>query len=144
MWMYDKKNYVSVFLFGTVQLTELRMHLEHSWDKLFQICKILINIYKTAKSVEFKLYEQDLLRLWTVLELMSLMAAVSRDCSVRWGSYWWLGSRGFESCQVQQHSVVEIIKCFLQSFSPFSRFKKGSCQLLAKECTQVLVNCLED
>ena len=29
-----------------------------------------------------------------------------------------------------------IMKYFLQSFSPFRWFKKGSCQFLAKECTQ--------
>ena len=34
-----------------------------------------------------------------------------------------------------------IMTYFLQSFSPF---KKGSCQFLAKRCTQVLVNSLED
>ena len=33
---------------------------------------------------------------------------------------------------------------FLRSFSLFGWVKKGSCQLLAKECTQILVNCLED
>ena len=32
----------------------------------------------------------------------------------------------------------------LRSFSPFHWFKNGSCQFLAKECAQVLVNCLED
>ena len=29
-----------------------------------------------------------------------------------------------------------IMKYFLWSFSPFRRFKKGSCQFLAKECAQ--------
>ena len=29
-----------------------------------------------------------------------------------------------------------IVKYFLRSFSPFRRFKKGSCQFLAKECAQ--------
>ena len=29
-----------------------------------------------------------------------------------------------------------IMKYFLQSFSPFRWFKKGSCQFLAKECAQ--------
>ena len=29
-----------------------------------------------------------------------------------------------------------IMKYFLRSFSPFRRFKKGSCQFLAKECAQ--------
>ena len=29
-----------------------------------------------------------------------------------------------------------IMKYFLQSFSPFRGFKKGSCQFLAKECAQ--------
>ena len=29
-----------------------------------------------------------------------------------------------------------IMKYFLQSFSPFRRFKKGSCQFLAKECAE--------
>ena len=29
-----------------------------------------------------------------------------------------------------------IMKYFLQSFTPFRRFKKGSCQFLAKECAQ--------
>ena len=29
-----------------------------------------------------------------------------------------------------------IMKYFLRSFSPFPRFKKGSCQFLAKECAQ--------
>ena len=34
-----------------------------------------------------------------------------------------------------------IIQCsFLQSFSPFHWFKKGSCQFLVKECAQILVN----
>ena len=33
-----------------------------------------------------------------------------------------------------------ITRYFLRSFSPFRRFKKGSCQFLAKECAQVLVN----
>ena len=37
-----------------------------------------------------------------------------------------------------------IMKYFLWSFSPFHWFKKGSCQFLAKEFTQVLVNGLED
>ena len=33
-----------------------------------------------------------------------------------------------------------IMKYFLRSFSPFRWFKKGSCQFLAKECTQVKSN----
>ena len=37
-----------------------------------------------------------------------------------------------------------IMKYFLQSFSPFLWFKKGSCQFLVKKCAQVLVNRLED
>ena len=37
-----------------------------------------------------------------------------------------------------------IMKYFLRSFSPFRRFKKGSCHFLAKECAQVLVKRLED
>ena len=37
-----------------------------------------------------------------------------------------------------------IMKYFLWSFSPFRRFKKGSCQFLAKECAQIFVNHLED
>ena len=37
-----------------------------------------------------------------------------------------------------------IMKYFLWSFSPFCCFKKGSCQFLAKECAQILVNCLEN
>ena len=37
-----------------------------------------------------------------------------------------------------------IMKYFLQSFSPFFWFKKGSCQFLTKECAQVLLNHLED
>ena len=36
-----------------------------------------------------------------------------------------------------------IMKYFLQSFSPFRWFKKGSCQFLAKKCAQYLVNRLE-
>ena len=32
-------------------------------------------------------------------------------------------------------SLRLIMKYFLRSFSPFRWFKKGSCQLLAKECT---------
>ena len=36
------------------------------------------------------------------------------------------------------------MKYSLWSFSPFSQFKKGSYQFLAKECAQVLVNHLED
>ena len=36
------------------------------------------------------------------------------------------------------------MKYFLWSFSPFHCFKKGSCQCLAKECAQVLVNRIED
>ena len=37
-----------------------------------------------------------------------------------------------------------IMKYFLRSFSPVRWFKKGSCQFLAKECTQLLVNRFED
>ena len=37
-----------------------------------------------------------------------------------------------------------IMKYFLRSFSTFRWFKKGSCSSLAKECTQVRVNRLED
>ena len=37
-----------------------------------------------------------------------------------------------------------IMKYFFQSSSAFICFKKGSCQFLAKECAQVLVNHLED
>ena len=33
-------------------------------------------------------------------------------------------------------SLRLIMKYFLQSFSPFRLFKKGSCQFLAKECAQ--------
>ena len=36
-----------------------------------------------------------------------------------------------------------IMKYFLLSFPPFRRFKKCSCQFLAKECAQVLVNSLD-
>ena len=46
----------------------------------------------------------------------------------------------------RQHSYVENDPkiYFLPLFSPFHSFKKGSCQFLAKECAQVLVNYLED
>ena len=37
-----------------------------------------------------------------------------------------------------------VMKYFLWSFSPFTWFKKASCQFLAKECAQVQVKCLED
>ena len=37
-----------------------------------------------------------------------------------------------------------IMKYFLRSLSLYHRFKKGGCQLIAKEYAQVLVNCLED
>ena len=36
-----------------------------------------------------------------------------------------------------------IMKYSLRSFSPFRLFKKGCCQFLAKECTQILVTALE-
>ena len=39
--------------------------------------------------------------------------------------------------------LIDHEKC-LRSFSPFPLFKKGSCQFLAKECTLILVNSLED
>ena len=51
-------------------------------------------------------------------------------------SDWRPGGRGFNPRQGQQHSFVEIDKkYFLHSFFPFCWFKKGSCQFLAKECT---------
>ena len=37
-----------------------------------------------------------------------------------------------------------IMKYFLQSFSPFCCFKKGSCQFLAKECAQYWLTAIED
>ena len=37
-----------------------------------------------------------------------------------------------------------IMKYYIRSFSPFHRFKKGSCQFLVKEGAQILVNRLED
>ena len=37
-----------------------------------------------------------------------------------------------------------IMKYFLRSFPPFHWFKKDSCQFLMKECSQILVNHLED
>ena len=36
------------------------------------------------------------------------------------------------------------MKSFLGSFSFYCGFKKGSCQLLAKVCAQVLINHLKD
>ena len=46
---------------------------------------------------------------------------------------------------VRQHSIMEIDhKIFLRSYSLFRWFMKRSCQFLAKECTQILVNCLDD
>ena len=66
------------------------------------------------------------------------------------GSVWhasdrWSGGCHLSPCWVQQHSFVDMItKYFLQSFSLLCWFKKGSCQFLAKECAQELVNCLED
>ena len=42
------------------------------------------------------------------------------------------------------HSWRLIMKYFLQLFSPFCLFKKGSCQFLAKEWAQIQVNRLED
>ena len=48
--------------------------------------------------------------------------------------------------RVWQHSFVEIEheNIFLRSFFPCCWFKKGICQFLAKECTQRLINQLED
>ena len=37
-------------------------------------------------------------------------------------------------------SWILIMKYFLRSFSPFCRFKKGSCQFLAEECAQYWLN----
>ena len=53
--------------------------------------------------------------------------------SVGFASDWWSGGRGFDPRRVgNMFSWRFIMKYFLRSFSPFSWFKKGSCQFLAK------------
>ena len=42
------------------------------------------------------------------------------------------------------HKSNPVKTVFLRSFSPFSWFKKGSCQFLAKECAQYWSNRIED
>ena len=52
-----------------------------------------------------------------------------------------LFSYHFDPRWVRQHSFVKIDnEIFLLSFFPFRIFKNGSCQCLAKDCAQVLVN----
>ena len=58
-------------------------------------------------------------------------------------SDWKSGGHRFDPRRVWQHSRF-IMKYFLQSFSPFCWFKDGSCQSLAKKCSQILDNHLED
>ena len=55
-------------------------------------------------------------------------------------SDWWSGGDRFDPCQVWQHSLI--MNYFLQSFSPFHWFKKGSCQFLANKCVQLRRLCL--
>ena len=64
--------------------------------------------------------------------------------SVGCTSDWWSGGCRFDPrWDGKILSWRLIMKYFLRSFSPFRWFKKGSCQLLAKECT-ILVNRLEN
>ena len=50
---------------------------------------------------------------------------------------WWSGGCEVEPCWVGNILLWRLImKYFLWSFSPYLRFKKGSCQFLAKECAQ--------
>ena len=55
--------------------------------------------------------------------------------SVGCASYWWSGGRGFGFMQID-HEIFSAVIIFL----PLIRI----CQFLATECTQVLVNPLED
>ena len=53
------------------------------------------------------------------------------------GCSWRPGGREFNPAEVSNIlSWRLIMKYFLRSFSPFRRFKKGSCQFLVKECAQ--------
>ena len=78
-------------------------------------------------------------------QIMTSTEEASHDSSVRCTSDWWSGGCTFipaRSCNILSRRLIT--KYFLRSFSPFCWFKKGSCQFLAKECAQVLANCLED
>ena len=56
------------------------------------------------------------------------------DSLVGCASDWRSGVCGFNPRRGRQHSLI--MKYFLRSFSPLSRFRKGSCQFLAKEWAQ--------
>ena len=57
--------------------------------------------------------------------------------SVGCTSDWWSGGCGFKPHWVGNIlSWRMVMKYFLQSFSPFCWFKKGSCLFLVKECAQ--------
>ena len=63
------------------------------------------------------------MRIWLVIRRFGVrsLLGLATFCS---GNWWW--------------------HIFYKSFSPFCWFKKGIYQFLAKECAQVLVDCLED
>ena len=67
------------------------------------------------------------------IKTQQLASVVQSDVA----SEWWSGGRGFDPLWVLNIlSWQFIMNYFLQSFSPFRWFKKGSCQFLAKECAQ--------
>ena len=65
--------------------------------------------------------------------------------SVGYASDWSSGRSGFDPRLVRQNSFVETdYEIFSMGSLPLPLIQKSSCQCLAKECAQILVNRLED
>ena len=109
--------------------------------------KCLWGTSKTWSSVNF--FPLSLCTMKTKLQISQFFQAKGVDNhSYRWGGRprWFIWMRRPTGDQEVAGSTPAevgnilswrlIMKYFLQSFSPFRWFKKGSCQFLAKECAQ--------
>ena len=76
------------------------------------------------------------------VHMCKLLASVAQSDACPTGDQEVTGSIPAGSANILSWRLI--MKYFLLWFSPFCWFKKGSCQSLAKECAQVLVNPLKD
>ena len=98
------------------------------------ILQCLIWIFTVCKQFSYLSLEIFKPHSLTYLKLAGISGSVG--CA----SDWWSG--GCEFDPAGSGNILSwrlIVNYFLRSFSPFRRFKEGSCQFLTKECAQVLV-----
>ena len=125
----------------TLQGEILIMEITLTWNT----CLFLIGGYSYTFAVSgskfFHLKEAQILEMFPLLgNVTSCLHNLSKQVAVDQldaPSHWRPGGRRFNHTEVGNIlSWRLIMKYFLQSFSPFRWFKKGSCQFLAKECAQ--------